>query len=204
MNFLSKLCFTGLSVLSLYALGCTSFQGQYSDPDEVEIIDDRWNETDARKTAAHLVDAMINKPWIIEYSASHNKQRPILVLADVENRTDEHLDVRALTDYITDELVNTGKVRFVNAQAREKINQELNYQHSSGRVDPAKAVAIGKQIGAQFLIMGAISSQVHTQKGIKTVSYQTVLNLTNVETSELEWSDKYIVKKKFKKSGASW
>ena len=200
MNLLSKIYFTVLCLSGLYMVGCTSFQGQYQDPNEVEIIDDRWNETDARKTAAHLVNAMITKPWIIEYTASHNKQRPILVLADVENRTDEHIDVKALTEYITDELLNTGKIRFVNAAARDKINKELDYQHNSGRVDPSKMVAIGKQIGAQFLIMGAISSQLHVQGGIKTVSYQTVLNLTNIETSEMEWSDKYIVKKKFKQS----
>ena len=185
-------------------LSCTSFSGQYADPDEVEILDDRWNETDARKTAQHLINGMMSKPWLAEYTASHKAQRPIVVVAEIENRTDEHIETEALSEYITDELLNTGKVRFVNAKAREKINKELSYQHDSGLVDPNKMVAIGKQIGAQFLVMGAISSQVHTQDKLKSVTYQTALTLTNVETAEIEWSDKYLVKKKFKRSGARW
>ena len=62
----------------------------------------------------------------------------------------------------------------------------------------------GNQIGADYMLAGAISSQIHTQGGIKTVSYQTQLKLINLETAEIQWTEKHDVKKKFKRSGAGW
>jgi PBP1b-binding outer membrane lipoprotein LpoB len=39
---------------------------------------------------------------------------------------------------------------------------------------------------------------------LKTVTYQTNLTLTNIETGEYEWSTKYEIKKRFRRSGAGW
>ena len=37
-----------------------------------------------------------------------------------------------------------------------------------------------------------------------TVSYQTQMKLINIETTEIQWTDKHEIKKKFKRSGSSW
>ncbi|TWW09229.1 hypothetical protein E3A20_16440 [Planctomyces bekefii] len=62
----------------------------------------------------------------------------------------------------------------------------------------------GKQLGADFILSGNITSNVHKMDEKKTVTYQTNLTLTNVETFEYEWSTKYEIKKTFKRSGAGW
>ena len=57
-----------------------------------------------------------------------------------------------------------------------------------------------------------VASLVETREGyIEELKYKSVpeykvvkLNLTNIETSEIEWSDKYLVKKKFERSSARW
>ena len=185
-------------------IGCTpSFQGEYADPSKAEIVDDKWNETDARKTAEHMINGMLEKPWLAGYKAGHKNAKPVVVVMDVENRTDEHLDVKQLTDYIQDELINSGKVRFVNKEARQKILDELKYQQS-GAVNKATAKKEGRAIGADFVLSGNISSSVHQMDSLKTVNYQTALTLTSIETQEIEWATKYEVKKRFKRSGASW
>ncbi|MBM4253210.1 MAG: penicillin-binding protein activator LpoB [Deltaproteobacteria bacterium] len=192
------------AVVAMTAVACTpSFQGEYADPAKAEIVDDKWNETDARKTAEHMIKGMLEKPWLEGYKSGHRNAKPVVVVMDVENRTDEHLDVKQLTDYIQDELINSGKVRFVNKESRQKILDELKYQQS-GAVNKATAKKEGRAIGADFILSGNISSSVHQMDGLKTVNYQTNLTLTSIETQEIEWSTKYEVKKRFKRSGASW
>ena len=197
-------CAAALVVASLLVDSCAKdLQGEYADPTKVEIVDDKWNETDSRKTSEILIKSCLTKPWLNTFMATHSKQRPVVIVGDVENRTDEHIDTKALTDHVQDELINSGKVRFVNAERRQKILDEINYQ-ASGAVSKTSQKQFGKQTGADFLMAGSISSSVHTQGGLKTVTYQIKLNLTNLETSEIEWSQRYSIKKRFNRSGADW
>ncbi len=189
---------------SLFLTYCSpSFEGEYSDPSKAEIVDDRWNETDARKTAEVLIKSVLEKNWIKQYSSSHAGQKPIVIVDDVENRTDEHIDTKALTEFVRNELINSGKVRFVDAAKRQKILDEIKFQQS-GAVSEKTAKKTGSQIGADYFLSGAISSSVHQMEGDKTVTYQTNLILTSIETSEIEWSEKYQIKKRFRRSGAGW
>ena len=71
----------------------------------------RWNETDARKTAESMIKHMVGSAWLRDWRDANGKKKPVLVLMEVENRTDEHLDVRALTEYIRNELINSGYVK---------------------------------------------------------------------------------------------
>ncbi|SMF82592.1 penicillin-binding protein activator LpoB [Pseudobacteriovorax antillogorgiicola] len=189
--------------LSLLQVSCApSFEGAYSDPAKAEIVDDKWNETDARKTAQTIIASVVSKPWIVEHKTK-TRQKPVVIVDMVENRTDEHIDTKALTEFIRDELINSGKVRFLNNQRRDAILKEIKYQNS-GMVAKDSQKKAGRQIGADFLLGGAISSQVASQGGLKTVTYQTALTLTNLETSEIVWSGKELIKKRFKRAGAGW
>ncbi len=201
-EFLHSLCLALAAVL--LSVGCTKdFEGSYDDPLKEEIVDDRWNETDARKTAQHLISSCLKKPWLSSFRRKEQGERPVVLVDEVGNSTDEHIDVKALTDFIRDELINSGKIRFVNKARRQAILDELKYQ-GSGAVSEKSAKQYGRQTGADFMLGGTITSYVHTQKGLKTVTYQTNLILTNLETSEIEWSEKYQIKKRFNRSSANW
>ena len=192
------------AALLLLSSACTkSFEGEYSDPAKAEIVDDKWNETDARKTAEHMIKGMLEKPWLDNFKKAHGGEKPVVIVDDVENRTDEHLDVKQLTDYIQDELINSGSVRFVNKAQRQKLLEEIKYQQS-GQVAKGSAKKGGRQLGADFVLSGNITSSVHAMDEKKTVTYQTNLTLTDIETFEFVWSTKYEIKKTFKRSGAGW
>jgi uncharacterized protein (TIGR02722 family) len=186
-------------------LSCAKdFEGEYSDPTAVEIVDDRWNESDARKSAEVLLGSMLKKPWLKMYKAEHKGDRPVIIIDDVENRTDEHLDIKALMEAIRNELINSGELRFVNDDRRKKILEEIKYQNESGNVSASTAKKKGRQTGADFLLGGAISSSVHQMDNLKTVTYQVNLILTDLESTEIVWSEKYDIKKRFKRSGAGF
>lgn len=190
----------GLAMLA----SCTTFMGEYADPTEVEIIDDAWNETDARKTSEVLVNSMLKKPWLQIHLAQNKRKRPTVMVDEIINKTDEHIDARTMSESIRNDLINSGLVRFVNVVGRSKILDEISYQSQSGMVDPVKAQQAGRQLGAQFMLSGTITSQPHYQGNLKTISYKTILYLTNLETAELVWSEQYDIKKRFKNASTRW
>jgi uncharacterized protein (TIGR02722 family) len=199
---LLNLMFVGL-LAPLFTACSPGFEGEYSDPAKAEIVDDKWNETDARKTAEHMIKGMLEKPWLSQFMNEHKKAKPVVVVADVANRTDEHIDVIQLTDYIQDELINSQKVRFVaKGKNRDSILAEIKWQQEHAAEATKKKD--GKALGADYVLSGAVSSQVHTMDERRTVSYVTTLTLTNLETQEIEWSTKYEIKKNFRRSGARW
>jgi uncharacterized protein (TIGR02722 family) len=201
-NF-TKTILIASAALSAISSCSPKFQGEYSDPQKAEIIDDKWNETDARKTAELMITSVLGRPWYEQFKKGHGGKQPIVIVQDIENRSDEHIDTKALTEFMETELINSGKVRFVEKGRRQQILDELAF-HNSGAVDAKSKKKTGNMTGADFMLAGAISSQVHTQDSLKTVSYQTQMKLINIETSEIQWTDKHEIKKKFKRSGASW
>ena len=194
-----------LSLILLFLTGCQTFEGQYTSPNEVRILDDKWNDTDSRKTSEQLVSSMLKKPWLTRFIAT-KKTRPIVIVDEISNESHEHIDTKAITSSIRNELINSGKVRFLNAKQRTKIIKEIKYQNQSGMVDPAKAKKAGKQFGAGFMLSGRMNSFTHQHQdaNFKTIAYQVDLILTNLETAEIEWSEQYKIKKTFKHSNTRW
>lgn len=202
MKLWKALC---LGSFFLAPLACTdSFQGEYANPAEQEIVDDKWNPTDANKTGEVIIKAVLEKNWLIEYMSHSKGQKPVVIVGDIENRTNEHIDTKAIGQALQNELINSGKIRFVDASAREKILKEIKYHQESGMVSGATAKQKGRQVGADFFMLGEITAIENVMKGYKTVTYTTTVRLTNLETSEILFSQNYQIKKKFKRSGSSF
>jgi penicillin-binding protein activator len=181
--------------------GCrSSFEGSYSDPNKVEIVDDRWNDTDARLVGEKMIKSALSKQWLANYTAENKGQKPFILVDDFENRTSEQIDTKAIFESVRNELINSGRIRFLDGAQRKKILDEYRYQNSgTTRKDQAKKA--GKQYGADFFLVGAISSIVSQQSGYKTVTYQVEMRLTHIETSEIVFTEVEKVKKAFRRSG---
>ncbi len=194
-------CFASL----LAPWSCTdSFQGEYANPKEQEIVDDRWNPTDANKTAEVLIKEMLQKNWLMEFITSNQGKKPVVIVDDIENRTSEHIDTQAMGQAMQNELINSGKIRFIDSKGRDKILKEIKYHNESGMVSQETAKKKGKQVGADFFLTGEISAIVNTQGGYRTIRYQTVVKLTSLESSEIMFSSMYEIKKKLTRSGSKF
>jgi len=178
---------------------CTSFSGNYSDPDKIEIVNDKWNESDARLISERMIKSALSKPWVLQWAGEHKGNKPFILLDDFENRTSEQIDTKAIFEATRNELINSGKIRFLDGASRKKILEEYRYQ-ASGTVRPNTAKKAGNQFGADFFLVGAISSIVAEQDGYKTVTYQVEMRLTNIETSEIVWTEVEKIKKQFRRS----
>lgn len=193
---LKKCLLTGvvISTLTLMACGPKAFvKGEYDDVERTNLMNDQWSETDMQKAAADLVASMMKHPAI-----ANAKTPPVVMVTNLQNKTSEHIDTQSIMDMIRVELMNTGKVSFVDKEARQDISDEYNYQNS-GMVGGETKKGPGGQVGADFIINGRLDSIVQEVGKDKTVYYKLTLNLTNLKTSVITWSNHKQIRKTFKK-----
>lgn len=170
-------------------------EGSYDDMSEERLLDDKFNETDMRMIAETMVQSLVGSPVIVEF----RNKRPVVLVTLVKNRTQEHIDMKSLTDKIRVSLVKSGKFRFTDKEVRGEIADELDYQSASGYVDPATARKKGKQIGANFFLTGEITDRVQEVGGKKYVYYKATFNLVNIDSGIIDWTDEKELRKFYKK-----
>lgn len=188
------------SFLTLVALtGCghrAYVRGDYDkDVESTNLMNDRWSETDMQKAVQDLVASAQRHDAI-----SNAKRPPIVMVTKLQNKTSEHIDTQSITDMITVELTSTGKVQFVDKAAREDISEEYNYQES-GVVSRETKKGKGAQVGADYILNGRIDSIVQEVGRDKSVYYKITLNMTNLSTGLIVWTDHKQIRKLYKKQG---
>lgn len=188
--------FTALAVvaLQLQACGPKAFtKGEYDDPNRVELLDDKFNEADMQQMAATIVDAIVTCPDMKEARTA-----PIVALSKVQNRTEEHIDVDALTEMIRTNLIKSRKVKFVDRKARGDLDEEYDYG-ATGKVSKETAKKAGKQLGVDYLLNGAIATNIQQVGNDKFVYYKLNMNLVNTDTSVIDCAEEKEVRKKYRK-----
>lgn len=187
-------------MMSIYFLsGCATSrqfsEGQYDDPNEVRLLDDKFNEADVQQMAETMVSSLLTSPVLGE------NKRPVVQVETVKNQTDEHVDTVMITDKIRTQLIKSGKIRFSNKEERGTLKDETEYQAENTRKDTTKKA--GQQIGADFILSGRLTSNVQEVGNRKLIYYKFTLNLTSITSNIIEWSDEKEVRKAFKKKSVT-
>lgn len=189
-------------VLGFGMLGCGSrqfTQGSYDDISEDRLLDDKFNESDMRQIADTMVKSLTESLVIREA-----KKPPIVLVTLVKNRSQEHIDMKSMTDKIKVALIKSGRFKFTEKENREEMAEETEYQGQSGYVDSATARKKGRQIGAQFFLTGEITDRVQEVGSKKYVYYKCTFNLVNIETGILEWADDKEIRKFYTKKSVGF
>lgn len=168
-------------------------KGQYDDPQRENLMNDQWSETDMQVSVKTMVSSLVSHQSI----ANANKM-PIVMVTNLQNKTSEHIDTQSIMDMVRVELTNSGRVAFVDKEAREDISKEYDYQ-GSGMVSDETKKSKGGQIGADFIINGRLDSIVQEVGKEKTVYYKLTLNLTNLKTGIIAWTNHKEIRKAYKK-----
>lgn len=184
-----------LSGLVLTGCGPKAFvRGGYDeDVNSENLLTDRWSETDMQVAVRDLVGSAMNHNAI-----ANAKRPPIVMVTKLQNKTSEHIDTQSITDMVTVELTNSGKVQFVDKAARDEIADEYEYQ-DSGMVGRETQKGKGKQVGADLILRGDIDSIVQEVGKDKSVYYKITLKLTNLSTGLIVWTNHKQIRKLFKK-----
>ncbi len=183
-----------ISVVALASCGPKAFvKGQYDDVARENLMNDQWSETDMQVAVKTMVDSMVSHSAI-----ANAKKLPTVMVTALQNKTSEHIDTQNIMDMVRVDLTNSGKVQFVDKEAREDITNEYQYQNS-GAVSEETKKTPGGQIGADFIINGRLDSIVQEVGKDKSVYYKLTLNLTNLKTGVIAWTNYKQIRKTFKK-----
>ncbi|MGH7206097.1 MAG: penicillin-binding protein activator LpoB [Nitrospiraceae bacterium] len=159
----------------------------------VTDLSGRWNDTDSRMVAETMVKEALGSPWLENYTRSKNKQ-PVVVVGTILNRSHEHINVQTFVTDLSRELTNSQKVTFVAGKGeREEIREERREQAVHSLEDTQKAP--GKEIGADYMLKGNISTILDESQGVKAVFYQVDLELIDLENNVKSWFGQKKIKK---------
>ncbi len=189
-------CLLGL-VLVAWLAGCAG-KVEYGEAGAVETVTVDFGSTDLQMIAEKMVRSLLASPVL------QGGRQPVLQVSRFRNKTDEHIDTKAITDKIRTALVQSGRVRFTAAEVRDEIVDELEYQQKSGYVDEETRKRIGGMTGADYLLTGEMTS-IRKRSGRKTDLYFLVtLNLVDLQTALIAWSEQKEIRKQATRPWLGW
>jgi uncharacterized protein (TIGR02722 family) len=200
---MKKIVAVTVAALSLaFIAGCANKSVvSYGDAGAVETTDISFGSTDLQKIANEMTDSLLVSPVV--GTLTENK-RPIMFVERIKNKTSEHIDTESVTDSISTKLLRSGKFRFVDMGRVDAVRKQLEYQNDGDLVDPNKAVQFGKQVGAEYMLYGNLSSIVKTNSDKSDVYYKLTLRLMDLESGLVEWADETEIRKTKVKESVGW
>lgn len=176
--------------VALALTGCSK-QVTYGNPEQVETLTPEFGSTDLQMIASKMAQSLLASPVI-----TGKPKPPLLYVAPVKNKTDEHIDTQSITDKISTTLIQSGKVQFTAmADIPKELVDQLEYQNKSGLVNPSTAKPVGRHVGADYMLAGEITSIVKKSGSTKDYYYKITLKLANIETAVIEWQDEKEIRK---------
>ncbi len=166
-----------------FLAGCAAFRQSITekDPADASVLTAKFDQHDLMNMAQQVTTDILSHPFPPE-----GEKAPILVMMGIQNRTNSHLDMDALSDTVTTKLLDSGQMRFVDATQRDALLKEQGFQLANC-TDETK-VKIGRQLGAKYMLSGAFTEinaksgrQVRVSKK-EDVYYQLTVTLTDIES----------------------
>ena len=142
-----------------------------------------------------MISDAVSRPWLDQFM-KNNDEPPVTIVGRVRNETMEHIDTDVITKEMERAFVNSGRVQVVASQSeRQQIRQERQEQQSFASYESAKALA--QELGADFMLIGNISSILDESVSGKeaAIFYDVNLELIEVETNRKVWIGNKRIKK---------
>jgi len=189
-----QIYFLLIALATATLFSCSPREVTRVNPNETIDLSGRWNSTDAQQTADAMISQILNERWLSNFQDENSNAKPVVIVGFVQNKTHEHIDSEVFVRNLEKEFVNSGRVKLVQGgEKREAIRGERADQQDYS--SPETISKWGREVGADFILQGDMTSIVDTYKKEKVIFYKVNLQLTNMETNEVVWiGDKEIKK----------
>jgi len=189
-------------LIVLFNVGCATNPVVSRVPPAEQIdLSGQWNDVDSQKVASAMVQQSLSTPWIGEFTAKKQK-KPALIIGNIANKTSEHIPVKTLVADFERSFINSGRISIVaSPEEREGIRSERQDQQQYA--SPESAKSWGRELGADFMLIGEINSITDANKGKEVRYYQVDCYLVNLEDNTKVWTGfekikKYIGRSKYR------
>jgi len=186
-------------LLALPALtGCAKRQVTRIDPSTQVDLSGMWNDTDSQITAQTMIKDCLGDPWLGKFRLDYKGRKPVVIAGSIRNKSLEHIPTGAFLREIEKALVKSGEVGVVaSVEERGEIRAEKADQQVNASPETLKRM--GREKGADFMLVGEISQLNDQEKGKDLKYYQVDLTLVNIETMEKAWIGEHKIKKMVQK-----
>jgi uncharacterized protein (TIGR02722 family) len=190
---MKRLMVIGVCICLVFGLSCQKKVVTRMETDEVTDLSGRWNDTDSRMVSETMVKDCLNHPWLSEHMRDVSKN-PVVIVGIVRNKSSEHINVTTFISDIERAYINSSLVDVV-ASAVERTELREEKADQSRYADEETVKEFGRELGADYMLNGYISTIIDQEKDTKVVYYQVDLTLTNIETNRKVWIGQEKIKK---------
>ncbi|MFL6713511.1 MAG: penicillin-binding protein activator LpoB [Sulfurifustis sp.] len=163
------------------------------DTNAVKDLSGAWNDTDSRLVSEEMIQDVLARPWVQEYTRTKRKP-PAVIVGEVRNLSHEHINVGTFVSDMERALINSGKVKFVASSVeRGELRDERRDQELHAREDTRKAM--GQELGADYMLKGTINTIVDAEGKTQVRYYQVDLTLISLVDNEKVWIGQKKIKK---------
>ena len=166
--------------------------------DEVKDLSGAWNDTDSRLVSEEMIQDVLSRAWLQDYTGARKKQ-PNVIVGEIRNLSHEHINLNTFVADMERALINSGKVHFVASRAeRDDIRSERKDQDT--HASEATRKAMGQELGADFMLKGAINTIIDLSGSTQVRYYQVDLNLISMADNRIVWLGQKKIKKLVRRS----
>lgn len=185
MSFKSVITVFSLIIMTITFTGCGSVSVKRGKASEQTELSGKWNANDSKMVSKKMIESMIDGRWLRKHLKSTRKE-PTVIVGKFRNLSHEIINVATFVADIERVMINSGEVEFVasskeRSQIRdERLDQELNATRSTRK-------AMGKEIGADYMLTGTLNSFTEQSGGTKNIQYQIDMTLISLKDNRKVW-----------------
>lgn len=166
-------------------------------------ITDEWVMTDTEIAVKETIKQIDNNKSFQKYLYNLGR-RPRIFIAEMQNDTTEpYFPIEDINDELLNEFSQSGKYILIDADARQKILEEITYQND-GMVKEEDIKKIGKMSGTDLMIIGNVRLNQKTFLGKTIKDYSVNIRITDIESGEEVARTRYKLSKYSKRSKVAW
>jgi uncharacterized protein (TIGR02722 family) len=183
--------------LSLTLGGCAT-EVKRVGVEEVKDLSGNWNDTDSRLVSEEMIRDSLSTGWISRHEQK-SKKAPTVIVGNVRNLSHEHINTRTFIADLERAFVNSGRVDVVASKTEregireERADMDLNASEASRK-------EMGKESGADYMLMGTINTIIDASGGEQIRFYQVDLTLISLTDNRKVWTGQKKLKKDVKEA----
>jgi len=145
-----------------------------------------WNAIDVKIVCETLINDCLSNSRVAQEIRAMGNKKPMVIVGRFRNESDEQIDTAIISSIMETVIFNSGRLDFVaGGSTRDDIRAER--QDQQGYSSEETAAALGREIGADFILTGSVRTIVDREGNKTARTYFVTAELTNIETNARMW-----------------